>query len=91
MGMAKRIRMQNKGNSFRMRCQLCLRPVSEIYRVQFSEGGPFYMLCSSQCVTRAQSNYNRKLKQGLLPKQEQEEQQFTDTMTFSDEDNIEKE
>lgn len=63
----RRIRFENKGNSYTMRCHFCHRPKKELYQARFQEGGPSYMLCPGNCLRQAHDNYNAKLKNGVMP------------------------
>lgn len=65
--MARRIRFENKGQSYQMRCQFCHRPAKELYQMRFEEGGPLYLLHPGNCSRVSFYNYKTNKNNGVVP------------------------
>jgi hypothetical protein len=89
MTMVRRLRFENKGNSYQKRCHYCHRPAKELYQARFSEGGPMYMLHPGNCFNASMKNYKDNLEKGTMPNIIKEtDDGFSDTMNESIDDNI---
>lgn len=90
MTMMRRVRFENRGNKYKMRCNFCYRPASELYQIRFVEGGPSYMLHPGNCVKAAYNNYKTNVANGVTPTIRQTQEDLPDQVEFSNEDNIDQ-
>ncbi len=91
MTMVRRIRFENKGQAYTMRCNYCKRPKKELYQAQFEDGGPTYMLCPGACLKASYINYKEKKEKNIMPPDTtKQDDAFSETMRESMDDNIER-
>lgn len=86
-----RMRFENKGHGYKMRCSFCHRPKGELYKTRFDANSPTYLLCPGNCFKQAYTNYRDKTKKGITPIVEMPNTEpFTETMETSNDDGIDR-